>query len=60
MTVQLEHVAPPPVTDETAPELDPFELDITIVEGGPNADHLIRLTDDGCGESCQSACTSCA
>ncbi|KFF98028.1 FxLD family lanthipeptide [Streptomyces europaeiscabiei] len=60
MTVQLEHVATPPAINETAPGLDPFDLDITIVEGGPNSDHLIRLTDDGCGSTCASACTSCS
>ncbi|MFE1959018.1 FxLD family lanthipeptide [Streptomyces sp. NPDC059479] len=37
---------------------DGFELDITIVEGGPAADQLIRLTSDGCGSTCASACTS--
>ncbi|WP_181801456.1 FxLD family lanthipeptide [Streptomyces shenzhenensis] len=58
MTVQMERPVAPPVTEEAAPGLDPFDLDITIVEGSPNADHLIRLTDDGCGQTCESACNS--
>jgi FxLD family lantipeptide len=36
--------------------LDEFELDITIVESGPEADRLIRMTDDGCTSTCASAC----
>ncbi|MFB7275360.1 FxLD family lanthipeptide [Streptomyces sp. NPDC056244] len=54
MTVQLEHPVAQPVAEQ-----DDFELDITIVEGGPAADQLIRLTSDGCGSTCASACTSC-
>jgi FxLD family lantipeptide len=45
-----------------APELtlDDWDLDVTIIESGPEADRLIRMTDDGCTSSCQSACaTSC-
>ena len=33
-----------------------FDLDITIVESGPEADRLIRMTDDGCTSTCASAC----
>jgi FxLD family lantipeptide len=42
-------------------ELEPgdWDLDITIVESGPAADQLIRLTDDGCNSTCATACTSC-
>ena len=36
-----------------------FDLDITIVESGPMVVDLMRSTDDGCGTTCQSACTSC-
>lgn len=39
--------------------LDDWELDITIVESGPAADRLIRMTDDGCNSTCGTACTSC-
>jgi FxLD family lantipeptide len=34
-----------------------WDLDITIVESGPEADRLIRMTDDGCGATCESACS---
>jgi FxLD family lantipeptide len=33
-------------------------LDISIVEGGPAADQLLRLTHGGCGSTCVSVCTS--
>ncbi|WP_328876801.1 FxLD family lanthipeptide [Streptomyces sp. NBC_00299] len=59
MTFQLDHPIAPPVAGQVEPGPDPFELDITIVEGGPAADQLIRLTNDGCGSTCASACTSC-
>jgi FxLD family lantipeptide len=36
-----------------------WELDVTIVESGPAADQLIRMTDDGCNSTCGTACTSC-
>lgn len=62
MTVQLDHPAAPAIPTaegQQALELDEFELDITIVEGGPAADQLIRLTSDGCNSTCETACTSC-
>ncbi|WP_241841609.1 FxLD family lanthipeptide [Pseudofrankia sp. BMG5.36] len=38
-----------------------FDLDVSIVESGPILDELMRLTDDNCGTTCQSACsTTCA
>lgn len=43
------------IPDET---LDDWELDVSIVESGPEADRLIRMTDDGCGQTCESACQS--
>lgn len=44
-----------------APPFDEWELDITIVESGPEADRLIRMTDDNCGATCESACSpSCS
>ncbi|MFE4665427.1 FxLD family lanthipeptide [Streptomyces sp. NPDC056716] len=60
MTLQLEQ----PFVQPTAEQVGigtpgDFDLDITIVEGGPAADQLIRLTNDGCGATCASACTSC-
>ncbi|MFI7707496.1 FxLD family lanthipeptide [Nonomuraea sp. NPDC049480] len=59
MTVQLAEAPAsiPPATP--APALDTeqdWTLDITLVESGPEADRLIRMTDDGCGKTCQSAC----
>lgn len=37
-----------------------FDLDISIFETDAGLAELMRLTDDGCGSSCQSACsTSC-
>lgn len=54
MTVQLER----PIGSAEQEAAD-FDLDITIVEGGAAADQLIRLTGDGCGSTCGSACVSC-
>lgn len=59
MTVQMERPVTQPVAEQGALGQDDFDLDITIVEGGPAADQLIRLTSDGCGSTCASACTSC-
>lgn len=39
--------------------LEEWDLDVTIVESGPAADQLIRMTDDGCNSTCATACTSC-
>ncbi len=38
---------------------DDWDLDVTIIKAGPEADRLIRMTDDGCTSTCYSACTSC-
>lgn len=38
---------------------DEFDLDIRIFESGVGLDEIIRMTDDNCGTTCQSACTSC-
>ncbi|GAA2242077.1 hypothetical protein GCM10010232_31440 [Streptomyces amakusaensis] len=46
---------------QTAGEAESFEnwdLDVSIVESGPSADRLIRMTDDGCGVTCESACST--
>jgi FxLD family lantipeptide len=62
MTIRLdEPVAPaqPAAEDQRVPELGDFDLDVTIVEGGPAADQLIRLTNDGCNSTCATACVSC-
>ncbi|MFE9993506.1 FxLD family lanthipeptide [Streptomyces avermitilis] len=62
MTVQMERPvvpAQPAAESQQAPGLSDFDLDITIVEGGPAADQLIRLTSDGCNSTCATACVSC-
>ncbi|MFJ6022907.1 FxLD family lanthipeptide [Nocardiopsis alba] len=41
---------------ETPP---PFTLDIRLIENSDTTP-LINLTDDGCGSSCPSACTTSA
>lgn len=46
------------VPDFEADGLAGFDLDISIVESGSEADQLIYLTDDGCGATCQSACST--
>ena len=48
MTVQLH--------EEASFPLDDWDLDVTIIESGPEADRLIRMTDDGCTSTCTSAC----
>lgn len=53
MTVQMDQWAATPTTGGE------FDLDISIVESGPVIDELIRLTDDNCGSTCESACNSC-
>ncbi|MET9411556.1 FxLD family lanthipeptide [Streptomyces sp. NPDC002935] len=59
MTVQMDRPILQAVAEQETSGLDDFDLDITIVEGGPAADHLIRLTNDGCNSTCATACTSC-
>jgi FxLD family lantipeptide len=63
MTIQLEErpvaLALPEPDDQRELELGDWDLDITIVEGGPAADQLIRMTDDGCNSTCATACNSC-
>lgn len=52
-------ISEPAVSEPPAGGLDDWELDITIVESGPAADQLIRMTDDGCNSTCATACLSC-
>jgi FxLD family lantipeptide len=44
--------------DQDEENFDEWDLDVSIVESGPAADTLIRMTDDGCGQTCQSACST--
>lgn len=55
MTVQIDDAA---ITATPTAESE-FDLDVSIVESGPVIDHLLRMTDDNCGSTCESACTSC-
>jgi FxLD family lantipeptide len=53
------HMAKPTVTaTDMGPDPD-FDLDVSIVESGTAVSELMRSTDDNCGSTCQSACTSC-
>lgn len=56
----FEHVARGETDDlATGVEADPFELDITLIEGTPAAETVLMCsTGDGCGSSCPSACTT--
>ncbi|MFI6536658.1 FxLD family lanthipeptide [Nonomuraea sp. NPDC050547] len=51
MSTQLALSAP-----DTDTGIADWEFDVAIVEAGPEADRLIRMTDDGCGQTCASAC----
>ncbi|WNV85040.1 FxLD family lanthipeptide [Umezawaea sp. Da 62-37] len=35
-----------------------FDLDLTIVSSGSVAPELRSNTDDGCGQTCESACSN--
>ncbi|QSB06451.1 FxLD family lanthipeptide [Natronoglycomyces albus] len=43
----------------TAIDNDEFELDITLIESGPDLGAILYDTSDNCGHTCQSACVSC-
>lgn len=38
---------------------DDFDLDIEFIEAGGTVEHIIKMTEDNCGKTCASACTSC-
>ncbi|MEV7624128.1 FxLD family lanthipeptide [Actinoplanes sp. NPDC089786] len=46
----------PDTQDGTA---DDFDLDIEFIEAGGTVEHIIKMTEDNCGSTCASACTSC-
>jgi len=51
--------APPEGSAAVADPDDPFGLDITFIEGtAPAQQPLLCATDDTCGSSCPSACTT--
>lgn len=60
MSVQFEEAAVPSAQSEAGHEGDfgDWDLDVSIVESGPSADRLIQMTDDGCGKTCESACST--
>jgi FxLD family lantipeptide len=58
MTVTTTEPLPAGSAD-AAGEDDPFGLDITFIEGtAPAQQPLLCATDDTCGSSCPSACTT--
>ncbi|MBB5808832.1 FxLD family lantipeptide [Saccharothrix ecbatanensis] len=64
MTVQMERLASAPIARAAGAagvEADSeFDLDITLVEVVDPA-HLINMTDDGCGTTCEkSTCITAA
>ena len=50
----------PVENDQADPfEFDPFKIDIAFIENTPDADGILNCsTDDNCGSSCPSACTT--
>lgn len=56
MSIQLENTLATQAEEEE--DFGEWDLDVSIVESGPAADKLIRMTDDGCGTTCQSACST--
>lgn len=56
MTVQIDQTAEP----ATLALDSEFDLDVTLVEVA-DPGHLINMTDDGCGQTCEkSTCISAA
>jgi FxLD family lantipeptide len=49
-----------PKTAQAIPVADTeFDLDVVII-AGPVVPELLRSTSDNCGQTCESACTSCS
>jgi FxLD family lantipeptide len=63
MTVQLTAPAQPATDVQPATGIgrtpDDFDLDIEFIEAGGTVEHIIKMTEDNCGTTCESACTSC-
>ncbi|GAA4552728.1 FxLD family lanthipeptide [Amycolatopsis samaneae] len=49
----LQHTTAPTAGPDTE-----FDLDLSIVSSGLVVADLMRSTDDGCGSTCQSACSN--
>ncbi|WP_435846151.1 FxLD family lanthipeptide [Streptomyces diacarni] len=60
MSVQSEEAVDtvPAAAEGQEGAVDGWDLDVSIIESGPEADRLIQMTDDGCGQTCESACQS--
>ncbi|MER5493987.1 FxLD family lanthipeptide [Streptomyces sp. NPDC002490] len=56
--IENAEVAPRPQEAGEQESFGDWDLDVSIVESGPSADRLIRMTDDGCGVTCESACST--
>jgi FxLD family lantipeptide len=63
MTIQLAATAQPATDVQPATGIDripdDFDLDIEFIEAGGTIEHIIKMTEDNCGTTCESACTSC-
>jgi FxLD family lantipeptide len=63
MTVQLAAPAQPATAVQPVTGIgrnpDDFDLDIEFIEAGGTVEHVIKMTEDNCGTTCESACTSC-
>nr|WP_308129599.1 FxLD family lanthipeptide [Actinoplanes polyasparticus] len=55
----VERTTVPKAAQDPQPNIGIEDLDITFIEAGGTVDHIIKMTNDGCGSTCQSACTSC-
>ncbi|MGH3885203.1 MAG: FxLD family lanthipeptide [Pseudonocardiaceae bacterium] len=53
MEIQIDQMGIVPGTPAANSE---FDLDVSIVGSGPVVDELMRLTDDNCGATCETAC----
>jgi FxLD family lantipeptide len=59
MNTPIVEQVPSTGTDTSRAEFDPFDLDITFIEGTPAAETVLMCaTGDNCGTSCPSACTT--
>jgi FxLD family lantipeptide len=61
MSIQIDDApaAPQPaIGEEVEFGPDDWNLDVTFVEAGDTVDKLIYMTNDGCGSTCQSACST--
>ncbi|MGH3940036.1 MAG: FxLD family lanthipeptide [Pseudonocardiaceae bacterium] len=55
MAIHKDEIAVMPGTPAADSDSE-FDLDVSIVESGPVINELMRVTDDGCGQTCESPC----